>query len=181
MQVCLGAPSTFSDATIQEIRNDLEGLPGMHTKAIEDIVITLKKFEDDPVNISDFPRLKFYSVAKIVSICLQMIELINLALQGDTCTKNAIDLKYILGVAYRISGEKLNIKYQNLSSTLSFTAKQLEVIEADLNKHFTSQKAEHVMKILRAYHSVRTHQQQEADAVNVESIKRNSFNVSFGD
>lgn len=110
-----------------------------------------------------------------------MIELINLALQGDTCTKNAIDLKYILGVAYRISGEKLNIKYQNLSSTLSFTAKQLEVIEADLNKHFTSQKAEHVMKILRAYHSVRTHQQQEADAVNVESIKRNSFNVSFGD
>lgn len=67
IQVCLGAPSTFSDATIQEIRNDLGGLPGMHTKAIEDIVITLKKFEDDPVNIhiSPFTSSKFYLCAKI--------------------------------------------------------------------------------------------------------------------
>lgn len=103
-----------------------------------------------------------------------MIELINLALQGDTCTKNAIDLRYVVGVAYRISGEELNTKYQNFSSTLNFTGKQLEVIEADLIKHYTSQKAEHAMKFLRAYHNVGTHQQQETNAVNI------LFNVSFG-
>lgn len=104
-------------------------------------------------------------------VYFQMVELINLALQGNTCTRNAINLKYIVGIAYRINGDELNFKYQNLSSTLSFTAKQLEVIEADLMKHHTAQKAEHAMKILRAYHSTRTHQQQEADAVNIHGIE----------
>lgn len=46
------------------------------------------------------------------------------------------------------------------------------MIEADLMKHYTSQRAEHVMRILRAYHSVGTHQQQEADAVTINFVER---------
>lgn len=102
-------------------------------------------------------------------IHLQMIELFNLALQGDTCTKNAIDLKYIVGVAYRINDEdELNKKYRNFVRTPNFSGKQLEVIDADLNKHFTLEKVQHAMKILRAYHSTGTHQQQESDVVIIE-------------
>lgn len=104
-----------------------------------------------------------------------MIELLNLALQGDTCTKNAIDLKDIVGIAYRISdSEELNRKYRSFIRIPNFNEKQLEVIETGLNKRYTSEKVEHVMKILRAYHNQGSHQQQEADTVNILNSKPNN-------
>lgn len=52
LQICLTTTHTLSDAVIQEIRSDLEGLPGLHTKAIENILVSLKRFVDNPVNAS---------------------------------------------------------------------------------------------------------------------------------
>lgn len=95
-----------------------------------------------------------------------MIELLNLALQGDTCTKDSITLKYIVGVAYKIHGEELNTKYTNFLRILNFSEKQLEVIESNLNKHYVFEKVQSAMKILRAYHNAGTHQQQESDMVS---------------
>lgn len=42
----------LSDAETRDLRTELENVPGVDTKAIESIVTTLKKYEDDPVSIA---------------------------------------------------------------------------------------------------------------------------------
>lgn len=106
-----------------------------------------------------------------------MIELLNLALQGDTCTVDSINLKFVVGVAYKVNGEELNIKYESFLRTLTFSEKQLEVIEAGLNKRYSSEKVQTAMKILRAYYNAGTQQQQESDVVNF--YERIQFQVHF--
>lgn len=74
-----------------------------------------------------------------------------LALQGDTCTKNKIDLKHIVAVATNKSDEEINEKYKNGEniSIKDFTNVQWDAIETDLSKNHSSDKVENAMKILR--------------------------------
>lgn len=81
------------------------------------------------------------------------VGLLSLAMQGDTCTKNKIDLKHIVAVANNLSDEEINEKYgvaRDIPGTeIEFTDDQFKLIETDLNKHHSSEKVQHAMKILR--------------------------------
>lgn len=86
---------------------------------------------------------------EIHPLYLQVVYL-SLALQGDTCAKNNIDVNHIVAVATGKSDEELITKYNaGDMPAIDFTGDQLNVIEADLNKHHNSVKVQHAMKILR--------------------------------
>lgn len=75
---------------------------------------------------------------------------VSLALQGDTCTINNIDMKHILATATSRSVEEFAHRYnQGEMPEIKFTDDQLNKIEADLYQHHSSEKAQHAMKILR--------------------------------
>lgn len=71
---------------------------------------------------------------------------LSLALQGDKCTINKIDMKHIVAVATGKSDEE--IIAEDMINVV-FNEGQLNVIEADLNKYHSSEKVQHAMKILR--------------------------------
>lgn len=75
-----------------------------------------------------------------------------MALQGDTCTKNSIDLIHIVAVANNKSDEEVITKYnKGMMPAIDFTNDQLKIIEADLNKYHSSEKTQHAMTILRGF------------------------------
>lgn len=75
-----------------------------------------------------------------------------MALQGDTCFKNGIDLMHIVAVANNKSDEEIITKYnEGVMPVLSFTDEQLKLIEDDLNKYHPSSKAQHAIEILREF------------------------------
>lgn len=91
-------------------------------------------------------------------------------MQGDTCTKNKIDLKHIVAVANNKSDEEIIEKYgaaRDMPGTeVEFTNDQLKVIEADLNKHHPSAKVQHAMKILKGFQPDASTDEKKSTAVS---------------
>lgn len=72
----------------------------------------------------------------------------NIAMQQNTCTKKAIDLKHMIVVAFK-GNEKDVHEHDDLISKLATCSEyQLEMIETDLNRHHTPERVQHAMKIL---------------------------------
>lgn len=78
--------------------------------------------------------------------------LVSLALQGDTCTTNSIDAKHIRAVATNRTYEDVGAEHKEVGFVpLQYTDDQLNLVEADLNQHHSSEKVQHAMKILRGF------------------------------
>lgn len=80
---------------------------------------------------------------------IQKNELMTLAMQQNTCTKNAIDLKHMVVVAFQIHEKDVHEQTDLMSKLTKCSEYQLNLIEADLNRHHASQNVQHAMKILR--------------------------------
>lgn len=79
----------------------------------------------------------------------------SLALQGDTCTENSIDVMHIIAIANGKTDEEIRAKYKRgeTLSILNLTNDQLKLIEADLKSNHSSEKVEKAMEILRGFGS----------------------------
>lgn len=99
--------------------------------------------------------------------------LITLALQGDTCVKNRIDLMRILITAFTSDvEEKIHTNERSSIANLLFTEKELEVIEAELGKTLTPEKVQNAMKVLRGFQNRDSGEEKKLAAVSeVELIK----------
>ena len=69
-------------------------------------------------------------------------------MQGNTCTKNAIEMKHIFAVASNISEADVVTNIGLVDQMKYFTDNQLKLIEADLTKHHASDVVERSMKLL---------------------------------
>lgn len=89
---------------------------------------------------------------QIYRITFSQLGLFSLALQGDACTENGIDLMHIVAVANNKTDEEVITKYnEGVMPALNFTDEQMKVIEADLIKYHSPEKAPHAMTILRGF------------------------------
>lgn len=88
--------------------------------------------------------MKFFFFAVI-----QKNRLMTIAMQQNTCTKNAIDLKHMVVVAFQINQKDIHEQTDLMSKLTMCSEYQLSLIEADLNRHHASQKVQHAMNILR--------------------------------
>ena len=93
-----------------------------------------------------------------------------LALQGDTCTKNRIDLKHIFVVAFNSDAEERkannNNSEESLSSHILYTENELKVIETELSKTLTPEKLQNAMKILNGFKIGASERDMESAAVS---------------
>lgn len=76
-------------------------------------------------------------------------KLLTTAMQGDTCTKNAIDLKHMVAVAININEDDVDANKDSIIEVKYFNDNQMELIEADLNKYQTSERVQQSIKLLR--------------------------------
>lgn len=102
------------------------------------------------------------------------------ALQGDTCTKNAIDLKHIFVVAFNSDVEDKRAKNSDDSSAsnILYTENELKVIETELSKTLTPEKVQNAMKILRGFQVGGSEKDLETGAVS--DVKLELF-MTFND
>lgn len=107
--------------------------------------------------------------------------LFKLALQGDTCEKNHIDLLRIFGTAFmsdvedKISGKSGTNQKPSVSNLL-FTNKELEVIETELSKTLTPEKVQNAMKLLRAFQNESVEDKKAASVSKDESVQMLTLN-----
>lgn len=121
-------------------------------------------------------------------VCWQ-VELFTLALQGDTCTKNSLNLKNIFAIAFRSRTEDRNVNdadvEDSISSKILYTENELKVIETELNKYLTSDKVSNAMKILRGFQMGATEQELDSSVVGGFKAKSNTdeciINLQWGD
>lgn len=71
-----------------------------------------------------------------------------IAVQQNTCTKNAIDLKHMVVVAFQINEKDVHDQTDLMYEIKKCSEYQLHLIEADLIKHHAPHKVQHAMKIL---------------------------------
>lgn len=84
-----------------------------------------------------------------VSYCrFQRNRLMNIAMQQNTCTKKAIDLKHMIVVAFKVNEKDMHEHDDLVSKLATCSEYQLKMIETDLNRHHTPEKVQHAMKIL---------------------------------
>lgn len=105
------------------------------------------------------------------------VGLLTIALQGDTCTKNAIDLKYIFVVAFSsdVENERAKNIDEDLSSNILYTENELKVIETELSKTLTPKKVQNAMKILRGFQTGGSEKDLESGAVSeVKLVAKNT-------
>lgn len=70
-------------------------------------------------------------------------------MQGDTCTKNAIELKHMVAVAMKLNEDDVHENFDLTSIVRYFGQNDLGLIEADLNKYQTLERIQRSMKLLR--------------------------------
>lgn len=75
---------------------------------------------------------------------------------------------HIIAVATNKSDDEIITKYKNGKrlSIVNFTDDQLNIIEVDLNKNHSSEKAQHAMKILRGLKKRASPKEVELNVVN---------------
>lgn len=96
-------------------------------------------------------------------------------MQGDTCTKNAIDLKHLVMIAFEISEKEVHEIHKLISKLATCSEYQFEMIEADLNKHHTSEKVQNAMDILHAIKLYYVGTEQEANIARVRRLESDIF------
>lgn len=76
-------------------------------------------------------------------------------MQQDTCTKNRINLRYILETAFVSDVEEKLAKKNEESfvSNLLFTENELKIVEMELSKSLTPEKVQNAKKLLRGFQS----------------------------
>lgn len=85
------------------------------------------------------------------------LRIASMMFQGDTCTKNSIDLRHIIAIATNKSDEEIIAKYNDGDSeSLDLTDDQLKAVEVDLSKKHSAEKVERVSKIIRGLRDPRT-------------------------
>lgn len=70
------------------------------------------------------------------------------AMQRNTCTKNAINLKHMIVVAFKINEKDVHDDNDLISKLATCSEYQFGMIEIDLNRHHTTEEVQHAMKIL---------------------------------
>lgn len=92
-------------------------------------------------------------ISDLICLFFRQLGLLALALQGDTCKKNAIDLKHIFTVAFSsdVDDKTAQNTDENSSSKLLFTENELKIVETELSKTLTPEKVQDAMKILLAF------------------------------
>lgn len=113
---------------------------------------------------------------------LLQLALTTLALQGDTCVKNRIDLMRILITAFTSDvAEKSNAYDKSSVAKLLFTEQELGVVESELSKTLTHKKVQNAMRLLRGFQNLNSNEEKNEAAVSeIKPIKSSSI-VSFDD
>lgn len=122
------------------------------------------KYQHENLNV------KFIQIYRIIFL---QLGLFSLALQGDTCIENSIDLMHIVAVANNKTDEEVITKYnEGVMPALNFTDEQLKVIEADLINHHSPEKAPHTMTILRGFQNRGSPRELESFEVSDQTSNR---------
>lgn len=85
------------------------------------------------------------------------IDLLTIALQGNTCAKDRLDLKGIIETALAdTEGDNNNSKTDDVTEDpqaieITFTDNQLSVVIAELNKYLSPEKVQRARKIFRVF------------------------------
>lgn len=98
-----------------------------------------------------------------------------IAMQQNTCTKNAIDLKHMVVVAFHINENDVHEQTDLMSKLMTCSKYQFDLIEADLNRHHESQKVQHAMKILRQMKLWNNDPSGTNDGINNARVSSASF------
>lgn len=101
-------------------------------------------------------------------------------MQQNTCTKNAIDLKHMVVVAFQINKEDVNEQTDLISELAKCSEHQIKLIETDLNMHHASQNVQHVMEILRLLKFWKNRFATEKEVNNAQvSCGASTFHTAF--
>lgn len=76
-------------------------------------------------------------------------DILEYAMQGDTCQQNAIKFKHIVAVALNVSENDVDTNRDLTDEVEHFTEQQFAWIEADLRRYQEPEKVQRSMKFLR--------------------------------
>lgn len=142
----------------------------METKSVESIVDTLRKYRSNPVSNSFFIILKIQiSKCNIPQSNLQ-IDLLTIALQGNTCAKNRLNFRRIVETALGATEAESSSKNDDVAKDpqtieIVFTDNQLNEVVAELNKYLTPENVQRARKIFRGFQSDASPEELEAGSV----------------
>lgn len=93
------------------------------------------------------------------------IDLLTIALQGNTCAKNRLDLKRIVEIALDETEGDNNPKDDDVAIEIIFTDNQLNVVISELDKYLSPEKVQRARKIFRGFQRDASPEELESGSV----------------
>lgn len=106
--------------------------------------------------------MKLFNNSLLISLSLNLYlqnDILEYAMQGDTCQQNAIKFKRIVAVALNVNENDVDTNRDLTDEVEHFTDNQFTWIEADLRRSQTPEKVQRSMKFLRTIRNGMTNDQ----------------------
>lgn len=115
-------------------------------------------------------KQEYMSLSIILIVVYSQVRLFTIAIQGDTCTKNSVDLKHISTVAVNNSERYNNATNDAAKDTeamkIIFTDSELQVVETELSKYLEPEKVQRALTFYRGFQKHASQQELESSTVS---------------